>query len=522
MPKLFSNSMNNLNKGNKDLFKKIFSFKYLKKGLFVAFCFFNSVAYLQENDTLYPQKYYYPSGRISSEGKLEKGLPSGNWKNYYETGILKSEGEKSAGRSTGVWTFYSPEGIVEKKISYRENLKNGSYQQFDSTGRLVLESFYRNDTLEGVSRAWRNGRLRSESKYTAGQKNGEEKIFDEADGRVVETIYYSNNEPESRTALNRTDPQKRKTGLWRTFYPDGKIRTECVYAADTVKGTCKEWNEKGILVQDRGSATYKEVVEVSQAFHPNGKLASSESRLGKLKHGATSFYDTSGTLLSSYLYQMDTLKAKGFILADGNYDSSWVYYYPTSQRSAEGRYKNGLKTGIWIYYDTRGKVIQKGPFRKGVIDGDWTWYFSNGQLRRQESYLSGKREGLSVEYDSLGNKLTEGTYVNDLQNGPWFYHKNGFMEKGVFDMGLKTGLWKYYCEDENLCFKGNFKNGVPIGKHYYYHGNGRLKTYGKFKSGRQAGEWREYNEQGHLVHTYGYKSGILVSVDGDRYLKHIE
>ncbi len=518
----FSNSMNNLNKENKYLFKNIFSFKLIKKGLLVAFCFLNSVAYLQETDTLFPQKYYYNSGKVSSEGTLENGVPAGKWRNYYESGILKSEGEKLAGKSTGTWTFYSPKGIKEKQITYRENLKNGSYQQFDSLGNLSIESTYQNDTLQGISRTFKNGRIKTESKYSAGQKNGEEKVFDEKDGRIIETVYYSNDKAESKTTLNRTDQKNKKTGLWRTFYPDGKIKTECFYTNDTLINDCKEWTEKGTLMQSRGSGEYREVVEVSQTFHPNGKIASFESHFGKLKHGASSWFDSTDVLLGTNLYNMDTLLAKGFILSSGIYDSNWVYFYPDLQKSAEGKYKNGLKTGTWTYYSPTGKVIQKGVFRKGVIDGEWKWYYNNGQLRLQETYLSGKREGLSVEYDSLGNKLMEGNYINDLQDGNWFYHKNEFVEKGVFSMGQKIGEWKYYCMDDNLCFRGTFKEGIPVGKHYYYHSNGKLKTFGKYKNGRQSGNWMEYDDQGVLVHTYSYKSGIIVSIDGDKYIKQAE
>ena len=514
--------MNNLNKENKYLFKNIFSFKYLKRGLLTAFCFLNSVAYLQETDTLFPQKYYYNSGKISSEGSIENGLPSGMWRNYYESGTLKSEGEKIAGKSNGTWIFYSPEGIKEKQISYRENFKNGSYQQFDSLGNLVIENTYRNDTLQGISRTYSKGKLKSESKFSGGKKNGEEKVFDETDGRLIETVYYDNDEVESKMSLNQLNPKKQKTGLWRTFYPDGKLKTECFYANDSIVNNCKEWTEKGILMQDRGSSEFREVVEITQTFHKNGKLAAFESHLGKVKHGVSSQFDSSGVLLSSQLYQMDTLLAKGFILSSGIYDSNWVYYYPDLKKSAEGKYKNGLKTGIWTYYNSQGKVIQKGPFRKGVIDGEWIWYFSNGQLRRQESYISGKREGLSIEYDSLGNKLMEGNYINDLQDGAWFYHKNEFVEKGTFSMGQKEGVWKYYCMDENLCFKGTFKNDVPVGRHFTYYSSGKVKSFGKYKKGQQSGEWKEYNEKGGIIHVYYYKSGKLVAIDGDRFLKKLE
>lgn len=519
---IFFHSMNNTNKENKYLFKKIFSFNILKKGLCVLFCFLNSIAYLQETDSLYPQKYYYNSGRISSEGKLENGLPVGMWRNYYESGNLRSEGEKQAGKSSGTWIFYLPNGIKEKQITYRKNLKNGSFQQFDSTGKIALESWYENDTLQGISKTYKNGKLKTESNFSDGKKSGIEKVYDEADGRVVETVYYNAGEVESSLRINQLNDKKQKSGLWRTFYPDGKLKSECYYENDEPVNECKNWTEKGILMQKQGSSEFREIVDIRQTFHPNGKLATQESYSGKLKHGTFNEYDSTGILLISRLYNLDTLLADGFILPNGNYDSSWVYFYPDGQKASEGKYKNGVKTGLWKYYNPNGKLVQKGIFRKGVIDGEWNWYFGNGQLRRTESYISGRREGLSVEFDSLGKKVTECMYVNDLQDGAWFYDVNGLMEKGTFSMGLKTGLWKHYYQEETLIFTGTFKDGVPVGKHYFYYNNGTTKKFGKYKKGLKQGDWKEFDEKGNLIHNYYYQRGKLIAIDGDRNVISVE
>lgn len=514
--------MNNLNKRNKYLFNKFFSFKYIKSGLAVLVCLLNSNAYLQETDSLFPQKYYYNSGSISSEGTLENGVPQGNWRNYYEDGILKSEGKKLDGKSVGEWTFYAPDGKKEKRITYDRNLKNGSYQQFDSLGLVKMEQWYTNDTLQGVSRTFIQGRLQAESIYVNGRKEGIEKIYDDKDGRVIETIQYNAGEPTSRLALNRFSKDNKKTGLWRTYYPDGRMQSECLYDKDVVIQDCKTWNEKGILVRkNEGSSEFKEMPEVRQQFHPNGTLASFGAYSGKSKNGVFSAFDSTGRLLGSEIYEMDTLRAQGFVLPDGVYDSSWVYLYPNGQKSSQGKYKDGVKTGLWTFYNSQGKVIQKGYYRRGYVDGEWNWYYANGQLRRKESYVRGILEGLKTEYDSTGNKLTEGNYINDLPNGPWFYHVDEHMEKGTYNMGQKTGVWKYYYREETLKFKGAFKDDKPLGRHVIYHTNGKVSEIGKYKNGLKHKDWKVYDEKGNLLHVYAYKNGVMMAVDGE-YIKKRE
>jgi antitoxin component YwqK of YwqJK toxin-antitoxin module len=480
----------------------------------------NFFAYLQKTDTIYHQKYFYNSGQISSEGNIENLLPVGLWKNYYESGSIKSEGEKRLGKSEGKWIFYSPKGQIEKEIEYAENLKNGRFQQFDSTGKMMVENWYKNDTLIGISKIFKNGKLIIESNYENGLKTGVEKIFDEKDGRLIETINYSKDEKISNLVVNQLDLNKQKKGLWRTFYPDGKLRNECFYENGQLKGPCKEWTEKGLLIQQAEQIDFKNLIDIKQTFHHNGKVAKFQAYLGEFKNGVGSEYDSLGNLLGSVIYKLDTLIAEGFILSSGVYDSNWVYFHPNLQKSAVGKYKNGIKVGEWTYFNEQGKPIQKGKYRKGIIDGEWTWYYNDGQIKRIENYLGGIREGLSIEYDSLGTKIAEGIYVNNIQNGVWFYNKNNLKEVGTFDMGLKTGEWKHFYKEKTLCFKGSFKNDIPIGKHYFYFNNGQLMKSGKFKKGLKTGDWRTFNKEGVFIHVYNYHRGVLISIDGDKSINY--
>ncbi|MBK9636944.1 MAG: hypothetical protein IPO63_03685 [Bacteroidetes bacterium] len=57
-----------------------------------------------------PMKYYYASGKLSSEGNFKNGQPDGYWKSYYENGNVKSEGNRVNGQLDSLWSFYNEEG----------------------------------------------------------------------------------------------------------------------------------------------------------------------------------------------------------------------------------------------------------------------------------------------------------------------------------------------------------------------------------------------------------------------------
>jgi antitoxin component YwqK of YwqJK toxin-antitoxin module len=94
--------------------------------MIISFLFLYSFVYAQDTiqkDALY--KFYYPNGKISSEGKLKDGKPDGYWKSYNENGTIKSEGNRKVFELDSLWKFYNQDGKLLIEIFYRSGKKNG-------------------------------------------------------------------------------------------------------------------------------------------------------------------------------------------------------------------------------------------------------------------------------------------------------------------------------------------------------------------------------------------------------------
>ena len=113
-------------------------------------------------------KFFYPNGRISSEGTMVNGKPDKYWKTYYVNGVIKSEGNRKNLLLDSVWLFYNELGDTTEKINYVLSKKSGYYYKYvtveekNSTRRNVLFSkeLYVNDKKEGSgSYYYSNGSL---------------------------------------------------------------------------------------------------------------------------------------------------------------------------------------------------------------------------------------------------------------------------------------------------------------------------------------------------------------------------
>ena len=77
---------------------------------------------------------------------------------------------------------------------------------------------------------------------------------------------------------------------------------------------------------------------------------------------------------------------------------------------------------------------------KGKYDGPYKQFFTSGQLR------------------------TKGIYNNGVKNGLWeSYHENGTLHsKGIYKNGFWEGLWVDHYEDGSIRSKGFYRNGKLI------------------------------------------------------------
>ncbi len=142
------------------------------------------------------------------------------------------------------------------------------------------------------------------------------------------TIYYPNtNQPMMQGEIRNGQP----FGMWKTFYPDGNIKTLQAFDQDG--------NLNGIV----------------QIFYDNR----ANSKL-------TEFYikdDKINGVLLQY-YPSGQIKAK-IEYKDGQKHGHITLYYPDGQIQIQGKYKNGQKHGRWVFYDKAGNIIHEEKWKNG-------------------------------------------------------------------------------------------------------------------------------------------------------------
>ena len=118
------------------------------------FIFSTTKAYLIE-------KYYYDKNK----------LKQGKYKRYFKTGTLSEEGIYIDNKKNGQWKYYASHLKKEdsvysrelvKIITYRDNLKNGFFKEYDFDNILVNEGNYKNDKYFGECKWYHtNGQISS-------------------------------------------------------------------------------------------------------------------------------------------------------------------------------------------------------------------------------------------------------------------------------------------------------------------------------------------------------------------------
>jgi len=105
-------------------------------------------------------------------------------------------------------------------------------------------------------------------------------------------------------------------------------------------------------------------------------------------------YFTNGQIMSEFIMSDDT--GQNGILKKYGYDGKLTSIVPI---------KNGVKDGIEILYDDKGRVLRKTPYVKGRIDGILKVFYANGDLLATIPYVKGVRNGYAYKYRPDGTVL---------------------------------------------------------------------------------------------------------------------
>jgi len=475
-------------------------------------------------------KFFYPNGKVSSEGNMKDGKPDGYWKTYYVTGVMKSEGKRSNYLLDSIWVFYNHVGDTLEKINYNYGKKNGYYYKYEydinnpGVGYISSKELYVNDKIEGISYYYYDEEnIKQTINYIVGKKQGNSFEYNKK-GQIITILEYRNNYLISRQKVNRIDKTKLKQGVWKEFYPDGKIHFEKNYKNDQLNGYFKEYDRNGnlkfvIRYEDGKVVNEKpnesENLEIRNEYDNNGNLIFSGPFRENVPVGIHRNFGADGTVVSSKIYDnIGTVVSIGIVNKNGEKSGNWKDFYSSGELKDEGKYESNNRTGNWKFYRKDGKVEQTGVFRNDKYHGLWSWYYKDGSIHREEEYFIGAEEGLSIEYSELGDVIAKGDYINGEKEGKWYYNAGDQIEEGSYITGLREGLWKYYYTDGTLKYSGNYVQGMPDGRHKYYFQNKSLKEDQYYKMGSKEKSWKKYDEDGNVILTISYKDDIEKSING--------
>jgi uncharacterized protein len=477
------------------------------------------------------QKFFYPNGNISSEGYMVNGKPDGYWKTYYVTGVLKSEGNRRNFKLDSLWIFYAETGDTLEKINYLMGRKNGFYYRYEllkeknSVQQVYLASLelFVNDLKEGMSYYfYPNGKVQLQINYKNNKRHGTAMEFN--NNAVPVTLYeYFNDYLVEKQNVNRTVENKPE-GVWRQYYPSGKVRSEEVYRDGILDGYTKEFDERGNVINSQlyqegklidkrktDSVDFDEVV----TKYPNGKIRTRAFFKDSIMIGIYREYDTTGNVVLSKVFDnLSHLQGQGILKDDGSREGVWKYYFPDGSVKSTGEYKNNRQDGEWKFFFGNGANEQLGNFANGFLNGKWTWYYRNNSVLKIENYAKNKLEGEYMELSVNGDTLVMGSYSDGLKTGLWKTQIGDITEIGNYIEDLKEGIWKSYYANGVLFYEGNYSRGFPEGKHVFYYDNGLLKEEQFYVSGFKEKVWKKYDVEGKLLIAVTYSGDTETRING--------
>ena len=222
----------------------------------------------------------------------------------------------------------------------------------------------------------------------------------------------------------------RKNGLWKKYWPNGKVRSEINYDHGKPQGEYKLYYENGKLEEhstwtnSKNTGAFKRYYEngnpqqdflfadngkrngLQKYFHDNGKLAMEVNIVNGQESGVMRRYNPDGSIAEEKTFENGVLKQGSnkkykvtetpSVVASDPYDDSVgkESKVTTDKTNKAQPFKpNGFNT----LYDKNGQITQIGEFADGrLYDGKWYRYNSDGLLIRVEIYKGGKYIGLGV------------------------------------------------------------------------------------------------------------------------------
>jgi antitoxin component YwqK of YwqJK toxin-antitoxin module len=342
--------------------------------------------------------FYREDGTVHSIGDFRNGLSDGEWLWFTEDGNIERVGSYSKGLENGIWKNYYENGSVYDSVAYKDGRLNGEYLSQYETGNVYQIGNYMLDKKDGIWRTFHengqlwsvgemkddeyfgdwifyfeNGNIQEELCYTTENKVLIKNRWDSKGNQTIKDgngQYFSYSD-DNKTLLSKGEVKNgEKTGVWKTYFPDGKLNEEGFYDNNRYK-LVNVWNSAGEQTVKDGNGRYI-------LYWDNDSVYMVGNIENGFKNGIWVTHDIEGKLTGRVEYLDDELHGK-----IGS-------FFGSGQVSFEGEYSNGIR------------------------QGKWTWYYEDGSLSSTVQFVNDKKEGIQLFHDVRGNPVKEEEYESGV------------------------------------------------------------------------------------------------------------
>ena len=282
--------------------------------------------------------------------------------------------------------------------------------------------------------------------------------------------YYSNGQLKFITNFieGREDVESRKE-----YFDNGQIVSEIVRTPEIIE--YKTYYSNGNIEELRHESLLNSSFNFEKIFHKNGNLKTLHEYNKRQEFFEDGELKSEHIQLENYnfkqieyfsnrqlkykeirddLFEFKTVYTEdGYLIEFFKNDSIHIKNNPkTLAKIFEGKYKNRLKEGEWVYFFKNGSIKSVGNYSEGTKIGTHIYYHNNGQLLKKINYQNGDINGELKEYFKNGKLKSKANYINGNINGKYLeYHDNGKLKAdGYYQYGFKIGLFKFYNKKGDL------------------------------------------------------------------------
>ncbi len=333
----------------------------------------------------------------------------------------------------GIYESYS-QGKKLMQHTYKNNMQNGPFKEWNTNGILVKKGTYQNNQLvgkyeeftnNGKKRAIRNyiiitselgkeqsvlhgsyvyykenGDILSEGMYENGKKTGKWIAFHQQQPHLESIVYYKNDQ---------------MFGTYERYHPDGVLSTKGTYYFEFMvnDSLIKNVNDgKKETYHKNGKPQMMEFYKMGklqglwQRFYEDGTIQEERNYEDNLESGLKRYYDKNGLKIHEVTMKIIVVDGKKTSVKDG-FEYRWINGILT----LKSEFKDGVEIGTRETFYDDGKKREVVTLKEGYFHGDYQEFHPNGKLKRFVEYEVSKNEatprhrifGWTKDYDTLGN-----------------------------------------------------------------------------------------------------------------------